>query len=89
MFTRQVKVQIGKSTLKITTLKSKCRLWREMNIFSLRFFLHRTSLFHLSTENGRTFSVRDGYPSAFSRADMLLTVLTIVYSIDRKYYEFS
>ena len=30
------------------------RLWRETNNFSIHIFLHRTRLFHLSTENGRT-----------------------------------
>ena len=32
MFTRQIKVQIGKSTLTILFFKEKgCRLWREIN----------------------------------------------------------
>ena len=34
----------------------------------------RTRLFHLSTENGRSESVRDGQQSLYSRAGILFTV---------------
>ena len=44
-FTRQVKVQIGKSTNIITTSKLEYRLWREIN----NFFIDLSSI-HLSTE---------------------------------------
>ena len=33
MFTRQVKVQVGKSTYITNTSKSECRLWWEINNF--------------------------------------------------------
>ena len=32
----------------------KFRLWREINNFSIHLFHHRTPLFYLSTENGRS-----------------------------------
>ena len=38
MFTRQVKVQIGKRTYIIETSKSECRLWREINNLSIQPF---------------------------------------------------
>ena len=63
----------------------KCRLWREINNFSIHLFHRRTRPFHLSTENGRSHSVGDGYQSVYSRADMLLKILVILYSIDGKF----
>ena len=72
MFTRQFKVQIGKSTDIIKKSKSECRLWREINNLSNHRFPHGTRPLHLATENGRTQSVRDGYQSVASRADILL-----------------
>ena len=39
LFTRQIKVQIGKSTLIILFTKEKCRLWREINTFPSISFL--------------------------------------------------
>ena len=47
-----------------------------------------TRLFHLSTENGRSQTVRDGHQSAYPRANILSTALTFAYSIDGKYNEF-
>ena len=48
---------------------------------SIHRFPHRTRPFHLSTENGRTLSVRDGYQSVYSRADILRINKKNVYSI--------
>ena len=53
--------------------KLKCRLWREINSFSMHLFSHRTRPVHLSGKNGGILSVRDGNQSAFSRADFLYT----------------
>ena len=45
------------------------------NNFSIHLFRHRKRLFHLSTENGRFYSVRDGHQSDYSRADVLFTFI--------------
>ena len=37
----------------------------------IHLFLHGPSLFHLSTENVRVQSVRNGHQSGFPRADMI------------------
>ena len=72
---RPVKIQIKNSTC-ITNeskLNLACRLWREINNFSIHVFLHRFHLFHLSTEIRRTSSVKDGHQLVDSRADILFT----------------
>ena len=45
MRTRQINVQIGRSTLQVITSKFKCRLWREINNISIYLIPHRTCLF--------------------------------------------
>ena len=54
MFTRQVKVQIRKSTRITKKPKLECRHLREIHNFSIHLFPHRMRTFHLSTE---TFDV--------------------------------
>ena len=53
LFTRQFKVQIGKSTLIILTLREEMQTLAENKHFSVHFFLHGQVLFHLSTEKVR------------------------------------
>ena len=69
MLTRQVKVQIGKSTLIILTLKGKTADSDGKKHLSIHFFPHRLRLFHLPTENVRASSVRSTHQSAYSSAD--------------------
>ena len=54
-------------------IKVECRLWREKN-FSIHLFPHRARLFYLSTEIGRSQSLRDEHQSVFFRADVLFTI---------------
>ena len=75
MFTRQVKAQIGKNTFDIITSKLKMPTLAGNRQLFLHFFHHRTRLFHLSTENGRSQSIGDGHQSAYSCADLLLESL--------------
>ena len=45
----------------------------------MHLFPHRTRLFHLSTENGRSQSVRDGHQSVYSRADAFVCSSTRIF----------
>ena len=66
------KYKMGNSTFRIQLRSQKCQLRREINIFHpLR--LHKARPFHLLTQNGSTYSVRNGLQSVFPRADILFT----------------
>ena len=71
LLTRQIKVQIGKSTLIILFIKEKTPTLVENKHPSVHFFLHGPRLFFLSTEKIRVRSVGNGYQSGFSRADTI------------------
>ena len=71
MFTRQIKVQIGKSTLFIIFIKEKIPTLAGNKQFSVHFFLHGQRLFHLSTENVRVRSVGNGHQSGYPRAETI------------------
>ena len=73
LFTRQIKVQIGKSTLIIIFIKERerCRLWREINTFSSISSLTDRVFPIFQQETGTVRSVRDGHQSGYSRADTI------------------
>ena len=71
LFTRQVKVQIGKSTLIILFIKERMPTLAGNKHPSVRFFLHGPRLFHLSTEKVRVRSVGNGHQSGYSRVDTI------------------
>ena len=71
IFTRQIKVQIGKSTLIILFIKEKMPTLAGNKHPSIHFFLHGPRLFHLSTEKVRVRSIGNGHQSGFSRADRI------------------
>ena len=82
-FTRQVKVQIGKSTIIITTSKLECRLWREINNFSI----HLSSI-HLWTEKDKP-NPSEKDIKVLIPAPQFLYAPNIVWSIRGKYQRFS
>ena len=64
MFTRQIKVQIGKSTVDKYNIKGRSAdSGGKKNNLSIHPFPHGTRLVHLPTENGRSQSARDGHQS--------------------------
>ena len=69
LFTRQIQVQIGKSTLIILSRKGKMPTVAGNKHLSVHFFLHGPRLFHLSTEKVRVQSVRNGHRIGYSCAD--------------------
>ena len=71
LFTRQIKVRIGKSILFILFIKGKMPTLARNKHPSVHFFLHGPRLFHLSTEKVRVRSVGNGHQSGYSRADTL------------------
>ena len=71
LFTRQIKVQLGKSTLLILSIKGKTPTPVGNKDSSIQFFLHGPRLFHLSTEKVPVQSVRNGHPSGYSRTDTI------------------
>ena len=71
LFTRQIKVQIGKSTLIITFIKEKMPTLAGNKHFSVHFFLHGPRLFHLSTEKVRARYVINGQKSRYPHADTI------------------
>ena len=71
LFTRQVKVRIGKSTSVIVSVKGKMPSLAGSKHLSVHFFLHGLRLFYLSTEKVRVQSVRNGHQSGYSRADTI------------------
>ena len=60
----------GKHYLIIIFPKEKCRLWLEVNTFPSNSTL-TGRLLHLSTENVRVYSVRNGHQIAYCRADSI------------------
>ena len=82
MFTRQIKVQIGKSTLTMLFIKEKMPTFAGNKHLSVHFFLHGPRLFHLSTEEVRFRSVGNGRQSGNSRAD------TISNNINKRWKKF-
>ena len=54
----------------------------------MHLFPHTTRLLHLSTENGRSQSVKDGHQRVYSRADTLFTVLENIFPkwVKEKYF---
>ena len=83
MFTPQIKVQIGESTLIIKFLKGKTTTLSENKHLSVHFFPHGRRLFHLLTEKSTVQSVRNGHQGDNSRAD------TINKSINKRSKKFS
>ena len=71
MFTRQIKVQIGKSTLIILFIKENDADSGGKKHLSIHFFPHGPRPFHLSTEKGTIRSVGNGHQSGYSRADTI------------------
>ena len=71
LFTRQIKVQIGKSTLIIIIIKGEVPTLAKNKQLSVHFFPHGPRIFHLSTEKVRVRSVRNGHQSGYSRADTI------------------
>ena len=69
MFTRQIKTQIGMSTLIILPKKGKMPTLAGIKHPSVHSFPHRPRLIHLPTEEVRVESVRNGYQSGYSLAD--------------------
>ena len=59
MFTRQFKLQIGKSTLIIMFIKGRMPTLAENKQLSIHFFLQGPRLFHLSTEKVRVQPVKN------------------------------
>ena len=70
-FTRQIKVQIGKSTLIILYIKGKMPILARNKYLSVHLFLHGPRLLHLSTEKVRVQSVRNGHQSGYSCANTM------------------
>ena len=71
MFTRQIKLQIGRSTLIILCEKGKMATPVRNKHLSVHFFPRGLRLFHLSTEKIRVQSVKNGYQIGYSRADTI------------------
>ena len=71
LYTRQLKVQIGKSTLIILFTKKKLPTLVGNKHLSVHIYLHRPRLFHLSTGNVRVRPVRNGHQSGYYRADTI------------------
>ena len=71
MFTRQIKVQIGKSTLIILHIKGKMPTLVGNKHLSVHFFPHGPRPFHHLTEKVRIQPVRNGHQSGYSRADTI------------------
>ena len=69
LFTRQIKVQIGKSFLIILSIKGKLPAGNKH--LSVHIFLYGPRLLHLSTEKVRVQSVRNGHQNGYCRADTL------------------
>ena len=72
LFTRQIKVQLGKSTLIILSRKGKPPTPVRNKDSSVQFFLHGPRLFHLSTEKVPVQSVRNGHQSSYSRTNTII-----------------
>ena len=70
-FTRQIKVQIGKSTLIVLYTKGKMPILARNKYLSVHLFLYGSRLLHLSTEKVRVRSVRNGHQSVYSPANTL------------------
>ena len=83
LFTRQIKLQIGKSTVIILFIKRKMPTLEGNKYLSVHFFLHGPRIFHLSTENVRIQSVGNGHQSGYSHAD------TINNNINKTWKKFS
>ena len=71
MFTRRIRVQIGKRTLIILLIKGQVPTLAGNKHLSVHFFLQGPRLLHLSTEKVRGRSVGNGHQSGYSRADIL------------------
>ena len=71
LFTRQIKVQIGKSTLIILFTKEKMPTLAGNKHSSNHFFFHGPRPFHFSTEKVRVRSVGIGHQSGYSRVDTI------------------
>ena len=69
LFTRQIKVQIGKSTLIIFFINEKMPTLVGHKHFCVHFIIHRQSLFHISTGKVRVRSDGNGHQSGYSRTD--------------------
>ena len=67
-FTRQIKVQIRKSTFIILVIKEKRPTLAGIKHFSVLFFLHEPRHLHLSTEKVGVRTVGNGHQSGYSRA---------------------
>ena len=69
MFTRQVNVQNRETYFHFIVFQRKnLTLVGNKNLF-IHFFLHRSSIFDLSTENVQAYSVIKGHQSVYSRVD--------------------
>ena len=71
MFTRQIKVQVGKSTFIILFIKGGMPFLAEKKHPSINFFVHVPRVFYLSREKARVRSVGNGHQSGNSRADTI------------------
>ena len=71
MFTRQIKVQIEKSSLFILFKKEKMPTLGGNKHPSVHFFLHGPRVFHLSTEKVRVRSAGNGHQIGYSRDDTI------------------
>ena len=71
LFTRQIKVQIGKSTLIIFFIKEKMPTLAGNKHFSVHLLLHGPRLFHLLTEKVKIRSIAIGHQSGYSDADTI------------------
>ena len=71
LFTRQINVQLGKSTIIVLFVKEKLPTLARNKHYYVQFFFHGPRLFNLSTEKVRVRSVRNGHQSGYSRADTI------------------
>ena len=69
LFTRQIKVQIGKSTSIEIFIKGKLPTSAGNKHPSVHIFFHGARLFHLSMEKVRVRVVGNGHQNGYSRAD--------------------
>ena len=72
MFTREIKVKVGQSTLITLIIKRKrCRIWREINIFPSISSLTDSVFSIFRQKKVRLRSLGNGHQSGFSRADTI------------------
>ena len=72
---------LNKIKVEMPTLEGK-------NTFPIHHFPHRTRLFHLFTENGRTQSDRDGHQGVYSHAILFISRIMYFPKLEKKIFPY-